>query len=315
MSIASKPKIIAIVGPTASGKSTLAVRIALRLGSKRAKKRFGINGAEVVSADSRQVYRGMDIGTGKITKKEMRGIPHHLLDVASPKKNFTVVDFQRLARRAIKKIFAKGKIPILCGGTGFYIDAALYDYALPNVKANSRLRRVLEKQSAEALFIKLQKLDPERAARIDCHNKRRLVRALEIIAATKKPIPSPEDALRKTSGYEILKIGIALPPQTLKANIHKRLLVRMRHGMIAEAGRLRKNGVSSKRLDDLGLEYRFVNRYLEGLLTRERMIVELEKAIWHYAKRQMTWFRRDAAIRWTKNEIRALSSVKLFLTS
>ena len=147
--------VVAVVGPTASGKSELAVKLA---------KKF--NG-EIISADSRQVYKRLNIGSGKITKKEMSGIPHHLLDVASPKRTFTAAEYQKLGKEKIRKILSGGKLPIICGGTGFYIDSLLYDYKLPPVKPNQKLRRELEKQSAEKLFSKLLSLDPERAATID----------------------------------------------------------------------------------------------------------------------------------------------------
>src|SRR5258708_296896 len=170
-------QVIAIVGPTASGKSTLAVNLAREF-----------NG-EVISADSRQVYKGIDIGTGKITKREMRGVLHYLLDVASQESTFTVAQFQKLGMQAIKKILAKGKLPIICGGAGFYIDSLLYDYALPSIPPNAALRKKLEKRSAAKLFRELKKPDPVRAKNIDRFNKRRLVRALEIVYATGGPVP------------------------------------------------------------------------------------------------------------------------------
>ena len=286
-STARRPKIIVILGPNASGKTALAIAIA---------KKF--NG-EIISADSRQVYRGMDIGTGKVTKREMRGIPHHLLDVASPKKTFTVARYQVLGRRAIKKILKKGKLPIIVGGTGFYIDALLYDYALPAIKPDPALRRKLEKESAEALFKKLRRLDPRRAKRIDRHNKRRLVRALEIIIGTGKPVPVLR---RKKPSFDVLKLGIKLPQEILKARIRKRLRMRLKKGMVEEVKRLRRGGVSLKRLDNFGLEYRYISRYLQGLLTKKEMIDLIEKESWRYAKRQMTWFRKDKTIRWLKRD-------------
>lgn len=280
--MSSNPEMIVIVGPTASGKSDRAVKLA---------KKYG---GEIISADSRQVYRGLNIGSGKITKKEMRGVPHHLLDVASPKRVYTVADFKRDAESAIRGIKRRGKLPIIVGGTGLYIDAVLYDSPIPEVKPNPELRARLEKKSAAELFSELQKLDPERAAGIDRHNKRRLVRALEIIAASGKVPKLSERKLK----YNVLKLGISRPPIELKKRIHKRLLARMRQGMVREVERLHKSGVSFKRLEDLGLEYRYVSRYLRGLLTREEMLKQLEAAIWHYARRQMTWWRKDKKIRW-----------------
>ena len=162
------PKIIAIVGPTASGKSDLAVKIARKY-----------NG-EIISADSRQVYRGLNIGTGKITKHEMLGVPHHLLDVADPKKRFTVADFKTLADKAIADISSRGKLPIICGGTGLYIDILTSGFVLPDVPPNPTLRKKLGQKTAAQLFVILKKLDPKRAENIDQTNSVRLIRAIEI---------------------------------------------------------------------------------------------------------------------------------------
>ncbi len=318
----STPQIIVVLGPTASGKSELAVKIALRLGSRQAKKLCGIKGAEIISADSRQVYKGLNIGSGKITKKEMKGIPHHLLDVASPKRIFTVAQYQKLAQKALKDILKRGKLPIVCGGTGFYIDALIYDHQFPAVPPQPKLRKELEKLSTEKLFEKLQKLDPQRAKNIDKNNRRRLVRALEIVLVTKKPIPKiiippgnntiTSDSIEKIN-YNILKIGIKKSPAELKKLIKKRLLKRLKIGMIKEVENLRKSGVSWKRLDDLGLEYRYVSRYLRGLITRKEMIDLIQKESEKYAKRQMTWFKRDKKIFWTENYRKAENLTKDFL--
>jgi len=297
-----KPHIIAIVGPTASGKTSLSLEIA---------KQFG---GEIISADSRQVYRGMDIGTGKATRREQRMVPHHLLDVASPRNIFTVVDYQNGGRTAIKKILAKKKIPIIVGGTGFYIDALLYNYDLPSVKPNLKLRRKLEARSAAELFRELKRLDPRRARTIERYNKRRLVRALEIIKMTGKPVPTREATLQKKTEYRVLKIGLIPLPATLNKNIHLRLLGRLRQGMVAEVRRLHdRDHVSWKRLDDFGLEYRYVSRYLRGLVTHDEMVRETEKEISRYAKRQMTWFKRDPEIHWIKSPATAEKIVKGFL--
>ena len=161
-------KIIVVLGPTSSGKSDLAVALALRLSSGQAQKKFGIRGAEIISADSRQVYQGMNLGSGKITKKEMRGVPHYLLDVASPKRRFTAAQYKKLAQATIKKIHRQNKLPIICGGTGFYIQALTDNLALPKVKPNLKLRAQLEKLSTPKLYQQLKKLDPRRAKNIDC---------------------------------------------------------------------------------------------------------------------------------------------------
>jgi tRNA dimethylallyltransferase len=297
-----KPRIVAVVGPTASGKSALAIELARRFKG------------EIVSADSRQVYRGMDVGTGKVTKREMRGVPHHLLDVASPRATFTVAQYQKLGRAAIKKILKRGKLPIIVGGTGFYVDSLIYDYDLPHVKPNAALRRKLEKLNADALFAKLERLDPRRAATIDRYNKRRLVRALEIVLVTKRPVPAMSDSLKRNSDYDVLLLGINPGPKRLAENIHKRLFERIRKGMIKEVRTLHdKTGLSWQRLDNFGLEYRYVSRYLRGVLTKDAMLIELEKEIRHYAKRQMTWFKKNENIRWIEQSKEAARLVQKFL--
>lgn len=303
MSIPSKKHlVVAIVGPTASGKTALSIVLARRC-----------NG-EIISADSRQVYRGMDLGTGKVTKHEMRGVPHHLIDVASPQRTFTVAHFQRFGKKAIKSILKKGKLPIVVGGTGLYRDALLYDYALPSVKPDRKLRKKLESRAAQDLFDELGRCDPERAKSIDPHNKRRLVRALEIVLLTKRPVPSAEEALTRGGDYDILKIGIAIPPEKLRKNIATRLAKRLRQGMAKEVERLHKDGVSWKRLDGFGLEYRFMSRYLRGIITKQEMIDAIEKESWHYAKRQMTWLKKDKTIRWIRKKGGQQDVVRLLKT-
>ena len=280
MSIISS-KILVIVGPTSSGKTSLSIRLAQKF-----------NG-EVISADSRQVYKGMDIGTGKVTKKEMQGIKHYLLDVVSPKTEYNAAKFVKAAEKAIKQIQKKGKLPIICGGTMFWVDALLY--GLPEtVKPDPQLRKKLEKLSTEKLFIKLKKIDPTRAKTIDKNNKRRLIRALEIVLKTGQPVPKPLKKLK----YDALKIGVKRDNQTLKKLIHNRLIARMRQGMVAEVKKLHKYGVSWQKLDDFGLEYRWLSRYLRGLITKQEMLERLELEINHYAKRQMTWLKRDKEIVW-----------------
>ncbi len=298
----TKPKLIAIVGPNASGKTSLSITLAKKFDS------------EIISADSRQVYQGLNIGAGKATKREMRGVPHHMLDVASPKKIFTVSQFQKLGHRAIKKILAKEKLPIIVGGTGLYVDALIHNHMFPSVKPNFALRKKLEVQSPEKLFAMLKKLDPQRAKTIDRHNPRRLVRALEIVLTTKRPVIDAREALNPSSDYDVLILGVSISEKKLRGNIHRRLIARLRHGMVHEAKQLRKTGLSFKRFETLGLEYRYLGRYLQGRLTKQQMTVELEKEIWRYAKRQMTWFRKNKTIRWIKTERQAEKEIRKFLT-
>jgi len=295
--MAQKPKILVIVGPTASGKSDLAVLLA---------KKF--NG-EVISADSRQVYRGMDIGTGKVTKREMAGVPHHLLDVASPKQVYAVSHFKHDGEEALKAIFQRGKLPIICGGTGFYISALIDDLLLPEVPPNMMLRKRLEQKTAVELFAMLKKIDPARAKTIDAQNPHRLVRAIEIAQALGK-VP----ALKRKSPYNPLVIGILVPQDKLRERIHLRLKKRMRTGMIAEAKRLHEGGLSWRRMEALGLEYKYLALYLQKKLTKTAMLAELEKEIVHYAKRQMTWFNKDKRVNWIhRDEKMAVGLVKQFL--
>ena len=297
-----KPKLIAIIGPTASGKTALAVELARRFRG------------EVISADSRQVYRGMDIASGKVTKREMRGIPHSLIDVASPRRTFTAAHYQKLGKISIKKILTNGKLPIVAGGTGFYVDSLLYNYLLPSVKPDLKLRRSLEKLSTAELFRRLQKLDPRRAKNIDRNNPRRLVRAIEIVRSTNQPVPDRESALRRVSDYDVLKIGLAVPPERLKQNISVRLAKRLRQGMIDEVRRLHeRDHLSWARLDGFGLEYRYASRYLRGMITKREMIDAIKKESWQYAKRQMTWFKRDAGVHWIKNAGQATVLAKKFI--
>lgn len=296
---AKKPKIIVVLGPTASGKSSLAVKLAKKISA------FS-GGAEIISADSRQIYKGMDVGTGKITRKEMAGIPHYLLDISNPKKQFSVSQYQKLANQAIKKILKKGKMPIICGGTGLYIDAVIDNVIFPNILPNYLLRKKLEKLTIAELFGKLKKLDPNRAKNIDKNNPRRLIRALEIVMVSKKPVPE----IKKQNNYDALKIGIKRQPNELKELIRKRLLKRIKAGMLQEIKKLHKRGVSWKRLFDFGLEYRWVSLYLKKKISKAEMIEKLNKAIVDYAKRQMTWFKRDKEIQWVNDYKQALKITK-----
>lgn len=289
-----KKKIIVICGPTTVGKSALAIKLA---------KRF--NG-EIISADSRQIYKGMNIGTGKVTKKEMTGVPHFMLDIANPKKRFTVAEFQKMGKEKIESILSREKTPIICGGTGFYISALIDGINFPEVPPNPKLRAELEKKTAEQLYAILKKLDPKRAEAIDWKNKRRVARAIEIAKALGK-VPFVEVRPPQTCGgltstglqpYKTLWIGIKLPKEELKNKIKIRLFQRLKQGMVAEAKKLHKNGLSWRRMEEFGLEYRYLAKYLNNKISKEQMTNELETEIWHYARRQMTWFRRDKRIKW-----------------
>lgn len=277
-----KKMVIAVIGPTATGKSALAVKISKEIDG------------EIISADSRQVYRGLTIGSGKITKKEMCGIPHHLIDVANPKKIFTVSDFQSSALKKIEEIHSRNKIPVICGGSGLYIDSIVYESKFPEVPPNRKLRKDLQKKSAEELLEKLKEIDPERADKIDPHNKVRIVRALEIAERLGKVPPLQANKLK----YKTLFIGLKLEKDEQRIAITKRLKKRISAGLIAEAKKLRKGGLSYKRMDELGLEYRYLADYLQNKITKEEMLSQLENAIFQFSKRQITWFKRNKKIFW-----------------
>ena len=267
-------KVIVILGQTATGKSSLAVKIA---------KKF--NG-EIISADSRQVYKYLDIGTGKITKKEMSGVPHHLIDIIHPKNKFTVTEYQKKAIYAMADITKRNKTPIICGGTGFYIDALTKGIVFPEVPPNNKLRKDLENKSAQELFKILKKLDKNRAKDIDQkneqNNKVRLIRAIEIAKDLGKV---PKIKMRK-SKYDFIQIGLKLNEDELKKNIEKRVDGMFRAGLLKEIKRLKKLGITEKRLSEFGFEYNKPNKEQVKLNTLQ------------YAKRQNTYWKRDKTTKW-----------------
>ena len=346
-------KHIFIIGPTASGKSDLAIELA---------KQY--NG-EIISADSRQVYRGMDVGTGKVTRDSIashpeqnddssrnavegshnhkrdpsarrlgrddnsyysEGVRHHLIDVASPRREYNVSHFLRDAKKVIADIEKRGKLPIICGGTHFWIQALLTGQTLPEVKPDKTLRRRLEKKSTERLFNMLQEKNPERAKTIDAKNPYRLIRALEIIDAIGK-VPAlhchselaeesqyarDQDPSTRRLGRDDTTLIIALNPkkEILRERIRTRLEKRFDAGMIEEVRHLRATGISWKRLESFGLEYRYIALFLQGKMTETEMKERLFFEIWHYAKRQLSFIRRMSEggirIHWIESDEEAL---------
>jgi tRNA dimethylallyltransferase len=277
-----KTKALAIVGPTACGKTSLAIEVA---------KRF--NG-EVVSADSRQVYRGLDLGTGKVTLEEMDGITHHLLDVADPNTNYNAAEFELDATAAILDITNRGKLPIVAGGTFFYLDMLRGKHQVASVPPNEEFRQSLQDCSLEELNRRIEKADPDRARVIDKKNRPRIVRALEIIAELGH-VPKAKPA---ESPYNWLVIGIDETKLRLHKNIHNRLIKRLEDGMVKEAEDLHQAGLSYERMHSLGLEYRYLAMYLQQEIKYEDMVKQLEIKTRQYAKRQMTWLKRDKEIEW-----------------
>jgi tRNA dimethylallyltransferase len=301
--IQNKKKIIVILGPTASGKTKLAVELANRF-----------NG-EIVSADSRQVYKGMDIGSGK-DLGEYNNVAYHLIDVVSPIRQFNLAKYQVLAFKAIDDILNRGKLPILTGGSGLYLQAIVDNFKLSNAKKDLILRKELERLKAPELYIRLKKLNRKMASKLnfsDKNNKRRLIRYIEILE-------QDNNFKSQTGGkkYQALLIGLKFPRQILRERIFRRLMERLkRENLIGEISGLHSSGLSWKRLYDFGLEYRYISLYLQNKLSYAEMVEKLNIAINQFSKKQMTWFRRwekqGAKIIWLRDFKRAEKSVITFL--
>ena len=273
-------KLIVIAGTNASGKSDLGVRIAQALEG------------EVISADSRQVFKGLDLGSGKIKPEEMQGVPHHLLDVAEPDTYFSLAHYQRLAYGAIDDVFSRGKRPLLVGGTGLYINAVVDGYELEPGEPETDIRTRVEGLGCEELLEIIKKADPAGAEELDPHNKRRLERAAEKVLTGK----TLKNSANKR--YDTLVLGVTWPRAELYERIEERLKRRLDENMIGEVEALRAAGVSDDFLYRLGLEYRYILLYLQGKLSYEAFYEELFKEIRHLAKEQMTWFRKRKDIVW-----------------
>lgn len=279
--IGHKPKIIVVLGQTSTGKSDLAVRLA------------NYYNGEVISADSRQVYRGIDLASGKITQSEMQGIPHHMIDITEPRKRYTVADYVREAEICITDILERHKTPIICGGTGFYIDALLSGQEFDETIIESETIADIEEKTNEEIFQEIKTKDPKRAKTIDPHNRVRLIRSLALIN-TLGYMPD----IKQRKRYHPLFIGLKLPKSELDTRIWNRIISRIEQGMINEVQTLGENGISDERLDELGLECRYITQYLNNTLNLESMIDELYRATVRFSKRQYTWFKRNKDIHW-----------------
>lgn len=284
--VTEKKPLISILGPTASGKTALSIEVA---------KRF--NG-EVISADSRQVYKYMDIGTAKITPAEMEGIKHHMLDVVDPSKEFTLADFKRQAIKAINEIHTRKKVPILCGGTGLYFNAIIENYQIPQVPPQFDLRQKLaqyyEQKGAEALHKILQEHDPETAKQIHPNNVRYVIRAIEICTTNggKKKDQKGEQL------FATYNIGIDWPRDILYERINKRVHVQMESGLLNEVKTLLMEGYNEKHPSMSSLGYMELIEFLKGDVTMEQAVENIQKNTRNYCKRQQTWFRRYKDIHW-----------------
>ena len=276
-----------VLGPTATGKTQLAVKLAHKLSG------------EIISADSRQVYRGMDIGTGKdLNEYNFKdvSIPYHLIDIVAPIEEYNVAQFQRDFQRVYSDIKERKKLPILCGGTGFYIKAVLMDFQLPKTEPDKQLRQKLENWELEDLINELETISPGASVNTPVDTKRRVIRAIEVAKSrgrekgdrkkdTGKRIPENSNLQDATV------IGIEYPREVIRQRITKRLYSRLNNGMIEEVETLLMGGVTHHRLDTLGLEYRFISRFLKGDYSKEEMTGLLNTAIHQFAKKQMTFFR------------------------
>jgi tRNA dimethylallyltransferase len=298
-----KRKIIAVVGSTASGKSALAIRLAKKFSARG-------GGAEVISADSRQIYKGLEIGSGAVTGKETAGIPHHLIGFVNPKKTFTAAEYKKLARKEIKRVWKRGKLPIMAGGTGLYIRAALDGLVMPEVKPNKTLREKLEKMGIGELSRTLEKLDKRRWKDIDKKNPRRLIRAIEI---AKKLGKVPELKLTPIDA-DILFIGVAKSGKPLEESIRKRVKKMLGSGLIRETQKLIDSGIGESKIREFGFEYSDTLAFIRKEIgskpeLREKMVKDTLK----YAKRQKTWFKKDRRIHWVKTAAEALDLAGKFV--
>ncbi|MBQ0078881.1 MAG: tRNA (adenosine(37)-N6)-dimethylallyltransferase MiaA [Eubacterium sp.] len=278
-------KLVVITGTNASGKSGLGIQLA---------KKYG---AEIVSADSRQVFTGLDLGSGKVTPEEMDGVPHHLIDVAEPNDFYSLLDFQQQAYAAIDDIIARGKPAFLVGGTGLYVNAVVDGYDIRKENLDPKLREEILAKSIDELIDILREKNPAALENIDLKNKRRLERAVErtLTGNTEPRVNKPR--------YETLVIGVTWERETLYERIHERLDRRLEQGMIEEVENLKKNGATDKFLHSLGLEYRYINMYLNGEFDSFDAFYErLYRDIRHLAKEQMTWFRKRKDIHWIDME-------------
>ena len=288
----NKKPLIVLTGPTAVGKTALSIYLAK-----------AVNG-EIISADSMQVYKGMDIGSAKITAMEMDGVPHHLIDVLEPSEEFNIVKFQELSKAAMDKIYAKGRIPIITGGTGFYIQSVLYDIAFENNQEGKEYRTYLEKLAAteegvKKLYEMLREKDPKSCESIHENNVKRVIRALEFFEETGMPISEHnEEQRQKESPYNFCYFVLNDDRDKLYANIEKRVDIMLNNGLVDEVKKLHQKGYTKEMVSMQGLGYKEILDYLEGHISLERALYLIKRDTRHFAKRQLTWFRREKEVEW-----------------
>ena len=282
----TKNKLIILAGPTASGKTSVSIDLAKRLGG------------EIISADSMQVYKYMDVGTAKISVEEMQGVKHHLIDVLDPKEDFNIVKFQNMVKCSIEEIVKNGHIPILVGGTGFYIQSVIYDIDFNNEDDNSSVRKKLEEEydafGADFMHEKLKKIDIVSAQNIHKNNKKRIVRAIEYFLMNNEPISSHNEVQReKKSPYDYRFFVLNPPRDILYERINKRVDIMVENGLVDEVKKLREMGLSTVNISMQGIGYKEIIEYLDGEVSLETAIENIKQNTRHMAKRQVTWFKRE----------------------
>ncbi len=283
--------LIIITGPTAVGKTALSVRLAKAIGG------------EIISADSMQVYRHMDIGSAKIKKEEMDGVPHYLIDVLDPEEEFNVTVFQKMAKEAVEEIYSHGHIPIVAGGTGFYIQALLYDIDFTENGEDTSIRMELEKlgqeRGAEYLHNLLRDIDPDSAEEIHENNMKRVIRAIEYYRQTGERISEHNKREReKKSPYDFLYYVVNTDRARLYERIERRVDLMLEQGLVEEVMHLKDMGLTRDMVSMQGLGYKEILDYLQGICTLEEAVYVLKRDTRHFAKRQITWFKRERDVRW-----------------
>lgn len=286
-----KKPLIAIVGPTAVGKTEVAIEVAKKLD------------CEIISADSMQIYRYMDIGTAKPSRLEQKGIKHHMIDIVDPDQEFSVADYQMMAKECIEDILNRNKIPLITGGTGLYINSVCYNYIFSESEKDEALREQLKKQALQYgndfLYKKLEKLDPQAAKKIHPNNLRRIIRALEVCIKTGTTFSSYVEKTKKQKNpYELFMFGLTRAREELYRRINERVLKMINNGLVEEVKKLLEMGYSRNLNSMQGLGYRQIIDYLDGKITLERAIYLISRDTRHYAKRQYTWFLKDKNILW-----------------
>jgi tRNA dimethylallyltransferase len=304
-----KKKLLVLIGPTAVGKTNLSIELA---------KKY--NG-EIISGDSMQIYKGMDIGTAKIKPEEMDGIPHHLLDIKDPNESFSVAEFQQLVREKIDEVHNRGKLPMLVGGTGLYIQSVIYDYQFSEAVSDDEFRKNLEKlaeeQGNDVIHNMLKSVDPESAERIHANNLRRVIRALEIFHLTGKKMSEGQIEQERELLYEVALIGLTMDREKLYDRINLRVDLMMKEGLLEEVKSLHDKGLrEAQSIQAIG--YKEIYEYLDGKVTYEQAIENLKQNSRRYAKRQLTWFRNKMQVEWfdvslAENRSKKINEISIFI--